>query len=120
MDRATQPGAKTRAWAWTESPSKGHRPGRGMDRVSQQGAETRGKEQGVTQRNMKEKSQPNQVSHRPVLFEKLNRDKKRVFSFCPVGYLQFRSVTQSCPTLCDPMDCSMLGFPVLHYLLEFA
>ena len=25
-----------------------------------------------------------------------------------------------CPTLCDPMDCSMLGFPVLHYLQEFA
>ena len=24
------------------------------------------------------------------------------------------------PTLCDPMDCSMPGFPVLHYLLEFA
>ena len=31
-----------------------------------------------------------------------------------------RSVTQSCPTLCDPMDCSMPGFPVLHYLPEFA
>ena len=30
------------------------------------------------------------------------------------------SVTQSCPTLCDPTDCSMPGFPVLHYLLEFA
>ena len=30
------------------------------------------------------------------------------------------SVTQSCPTLCDPMDCSMPVFPVLHYLLEFA
>ena len=30
------------------------------------------------------------------------------------------SVTQSCPTLCNPMDCSMPGFPVLHYFLEFA
>ena len=30
------------------------------------------------------------------------------------------SVTKSCPTLCDPMDCSMPGFPVLHYLPEFA
>ena len=30
------------------------------------------------------------------------------------------SVAQSCLTLCDPMDCSMPGFPVLHYLLEFA
>ena len=27
---------------------------------------------------------------------------------------------QSCPTLCDPMGCSTPGFPVLHYLLEFA
>ena len=29
-------------------------------------------------------------------------------------------VTKSCPTLCKPMDCSTLGFPVLHHLLEFA
>ena len=28
------------------------------------------------------------------------------------------SVTQSCPTLCDPMDCSMPGFPVHHQLPE--
>ena len=28
-------------------------------------------------------------------------------------------VTKSCPTLCNPMGCSMPGFPVLHYLLEF-
>ena len=26
------------------------------------------------------------------------------------------SVTHSCPTLCDLMDCSMPGFPVLHHL----
>ena len=30
------------------------------------------------------------------------------------------SVAQSCPTLCDPMDCSILGFPVLHHLPELA
>ena len=30
------------------------------------------------------------------------------------------SVAKSCLTLCNPMDCSMPGFPVLHYLLEFA
>ena len=28
------------------------------------------------------------------------------------------SVAQSCLTLCDPMDCSMPGFPVLHQLPE--
>ena len=30
------------------------------------------------------------------------------------------SATQLCPTLCDPLDCSTPGLPVLHYLLEFA
>ena len=30
------------------------------------------------------------------------------------------SVAQSCATLCDPMDCSMPGFPVLYNLLELA
>ena len=29
------------------------------------------------------------------------------------------SFTQSCLTLCDPMDCSTIGFPVLHHLPEF-
>ena len=29
------------------------------------------------------------------------------------------SVTKSCPTLYDPMDCSMPGFPVLHHHMEF-
>ena len=33
---------------------------------------------------------------------------------------QFSSVAQLCPTLCDPMDCSTPGFPVLHQLLELA
>ena len=33
--------------------------------------------------------------------------------------LQFSSVTQSCLTLGDPMDCSMPGLPVHHQLLEF-
>ena len=29
-------------------------------------------------------------------------------------------VTQVCPTLCDPVDCSTSGPPFLHHLLEFA
>ena len=33
--------------------------------------------------------------------------------------VQFSSVAQSCPTLCDPMNCSMPGLPVHHHLLEF-
>ena len=35
------------------------------------------------------------------------------------GYLQFSSVTQSCPTLCNPMNLSTLGLPVHHQLPEF-
>ena len=33
--------------------------------------------------------------------------------------VQFSSVAQSCPTLCDPMNRSMLGLPVHHQLPEF-
>ena len=32
----------------------------------------------------------------------------------------FSSVVQSCPTLCDPMDCSTPGIPVHHQLPELA
>ena len=32
----------------------------------------------------------------------------------------FSSVAQSCPTLCDRLDCSTPGFPVHHQLLELA
>ena len=32
---------------------------------------------------------------------------------------QIRSVAQSCPTLCNPMNRSMPGLPVHHQLLEF-
>ena len=30
------------------------------------------------------------------------------------------SLSQSCPTLCNPMDCSTSGLPVHHHLLELA
>ena len=42
--------------------------------------------------------------------------------FTPRHYYLWRSVslvTQLCPTLCDPVDCSTPGFPVHHQLLEF-
>ena len=32
--------------------------------------------------------------------------------------VQFSSVAQLCPALCDPMDCSTPGFPVHHQLPE--
>ena len=37
----------------------------------------------------------------------------------PTLFVQFSSVAQLCPTLCDPVDCSMPGFPVLHQLPKF-
>ena len=48
--------------------------------------------------------------------------KWNVFKMCVCIciYIYSFSVTKSCLTLCDPMNCSMLGFPVLHHLLEFA
>ena len=33
--------------------------------------------------------------------------------------VQFSSVAQSCPTLCDPMNHSMPGLPVHYQLTEF-
>jgi len=35
-----------------------------------------------------------------------------------IQWIQFSSVAQSCPTLCDLMDCSTPGFPVHHQLPE--
>ena len=35
------------------------------------------------------------------------------------GPVQFSSVAQACPTLCDPMNRSTPGLPVHHHLLEF-
>ena len=37
-----------------------------------------------------------------------------------IHVVQFSSVTQLCPTLCNPMDCSIPGFPVHHQPLELA
>ena len=38
----------------------------------------------------------------------------------PLVSVQISSVAQSCPSLCDPMDCSMPGFPVHHQLPDLA
>ena len=43
-------------------------------------------------------------------WQNLDQETKRFICCC--------SVAQLCPTLCDPMDCSTSGFPVLHHLLE--
>ena len=45
---------------------------------------------------------------------------RKPFPPCQNTFCCCCSVAQSCLTLCDPMDCSMPGFPVLLCLAEFA
>ena len=42
---------------------------------------------------------------------------KMINKYADLGsiYVQFSSVAKSCPTLCDPMNCSTQGLPVLHH-----
>ena len=47
---------------------------------------------------------------------KLNIPKTKIMAS---GSIQFSSVTHTCPTLCDPRDCSTPGLPVHHQLPEF-
>ena len=42
-----------------------------------------------------------------------------LFTYFPFSSVQFSSVAQSCPTLCDPMNRSPPGLPVHHQLPEF-
>ena len=53
-----------------------------------------------------------QVNSLPLSHQGSQVDRKVIQPCC--------SVTQSCPTLCDPMDCSIPGLPVPHYLPKFA
>ena len=48
-----------------------------------------------------------------------NRRKDRIHREFGGLLAQFSSVAQSCPTLCDPMNCSTPGLPVHHQLPEF-
>ena len=61
--------------------------------------------------------------HRSILskrmgFQSLDRGWS-FFVFFFKGPVQFSSVAQSCPTLCDPMNRSTPGLPVHHQLPEF-
>ena len=46
-------------------------------------------------------------------------EKKKLSLRLTTNCTQFSSVTQSCPTLCDPMNCSTPGLPVHYQLPEF-
>ena len=47
-------------------------------------------------------------------------DRKTPIQYAAAAAAAAAKSIQSCPTLCDPMDCRTPGFPVLHYLPEFA
>ena len=46
-------------------------------------------------------------------------EARKTFPQWEASSVQFSSVAQSCPTLCDPMNRSTPGLPVHHQLLEF-
>jgi len=58
------------------------------------------------------------VSLHPCLSPDLRRYVFKFFTIennvCFGFIVQFSSVAQLCPTLCDPMHCSMLGFPAIN------
>ena len=47
-------------------------------------------------------------------------DKQFILLTDDIIFGQFSSVSQSCPTLCNPMNCSTPGLPIHHQLLEFS
>jgi len=67
-------------------------------------------------------SSPETVMHTLAFLMLLCKSLKLInyspFFFLSVPVVQFNSVAQSCPTLCNPIDCSMPGFHVHHQLPE--
>ena len=60
--------------------------------------------------------------HLSIMFFKIQTFKSNkclLKSYYSKYYSQIRSVTQSCLTLCHPMNCSTPGLPVHHQLPEF-
>ena len=57
---------------------------------------------------------PSSLAKQDNLFKYLDKDVAYISS------LQLISVTQLCPTSCEPMDCSMPGFPVHYQLSQIA
>ena len=57
-----------------------------------------------------------ELSFPPIVMFSLS--SKLLTFYFSLDHQSVSSVTQLCPTLCDPMDCSMPGFPVHHQLLE--
>ena len=59
----------------------------------------------------------------PLYMNKFHSKSEFISPICSQvqqNYSQFSSVAKSCPTLCNPMDCSTPGFPVHHQILRLA
>ena len=56
-----------------------------------------------------------------ILYHRATGEASHIFLtwYKLTGSVQFSSITQSCPTLCDPMNHSTPGLPVHHQLPEF-
>ena len=61
---------------------------------------------------LQDSHQRNLSIFRPLFFFTVNS----FFTWIHSCSVQFSSVAQLCPTLCNPMDCSKPGFPVHHQL----
>ena len=66
--------------------------------------------------------QPLWLLYFPLLFShhhQLQPQQEQWDKSCPISQsVQFSSVTQSCPSLCNPMNCSVPALPVHHQLPE--
>ena len=56
---------------------------------------------------------------KPVVLAPLHPWSTSLWYRLTLTYYHCCPVAKSCPTLCDPKDCTMRGFLVLHCLLEF-
>ena len=72
---------------------------------------------GCPMRTQEQKEKESRSQIRKQISDEYSNNSVLMFPYSKKN--QFSSVTQSCPTLCDHMDCSMPGLPVHHQLLEF-
>ena len=61
---------------------------------------------------------PSHLGHHQALSRVPWATVSQELSVLCISSVQFSSVAQSCPTFCDPMNCSTPGFPVHHQLPE--
>ena len=77
----------------------------------------------INSKETKHINKPYSANKQPPFHLVINKCKGRMLEDGPLSdthrvFLQFSSVAQLCPTLCDPMACSTPGLPVHHQLLE--